>query len=237
MSNNKVIVLGDGLLGNEIIKQQSHWHYVSRKKDGIDFTKLYSYAGFLSQYDVIVNCIANTDTYSLDRDSMWNVNYKAVADLADYCEAFHKKLCHISTDFIYAGSSQPAKETDIPIPAENWYSLTKLLSDTHVQMRMTNFLIVRGSFKPNPFPYAVAYKNLIGNFLYVDEFASLLIKLIKKNATGVYNLGAKESKTMADFARQTRDDVRSEIGWTDPSMPEFVEMDTSKLWEFLGDKV
>jgi hypothetical protein len=29
----KVLVLGDGLLGNEIIKQ-TNWDYLSRKKDG-----------------------------------------------------------------------------------------------------------------------------------------------------------------------------------------------------------
>ena len=29
------LIIGDGLLGNELIKQTS-WQYISRKKDGID---------------------------------------------------------------------------------------------------------------------------------------------------------------------------------------------------------
>ena len=33
----KVVVLGDGLLGSEIIKQ-TNWEYISRKKDNFDLT-------------------------------------------------------------------------------------------------------------------------------------------------------------------------------------------------------
>jgi dTDP-4-dehydrorhamnose reductase len=33
----KVLVLGDGKLGSEIINQ-TNWNYISRKKDGFDFT-------------------------------------------------------------------------------------------------------------------------------------------------------------------------------------------------------
>ena len=34
---NKILVLGDGLLGSEMVKQ-SGWDYVSRKKDNISYT-------------------------------------------------------------------------------------------------------------------------------------------------------------------------------------------------------
>ena len=33
----RVLIIGDGLLGSEIIKQTG-WDYISRKKDQIDFT-------------------------------------------------------------------------------------------------------------------------------------------------------------------------------------------------------
>ena len=33
------LILGDGLLGSEIVKQTG-WDYASRKKDGIDFTSV-----------------------------------------------------------------------------------------------------------------------------------------------------------------------------------------------------
>jgi hypothetical protein len=33
-----ILILGDGLLGSELIKQTG-WDYISRKKNGFDFTK------------------------------------------------------------------------------------------------------------------------------------------------------------------------------------------------------
>ena len=60
--NKKVLVLGDGLLGSELLKQ-TNWEYVSRKKNNKD---LYSLLPIIvsNEADVIVNCIANTNTYS-----------------------------------------------------------------------------------------------------------------------------------------------------------------------------
>ena len=71
----KILVLGDGKLGSEIVRQTG-WEYTSRKKDGFDFTNYQDITDILlethhgtivtSKYDVVVNCIANTDTYSTE---------------------------------------------------------------------------------------------------------------------------------------------------------------------------
>ncbi len=96
----KVLILGDGLLGQELQKLTG-WDYVSRKKysssneDTFDITNIDSYPGNLTEgvvpgfinrkYDVLVNCIAHTDTYSDDRESHWNINYKGVDNLINFC--------------------------------------------------------------------------------------------------------------------------------------------------------
>ena len=61
------IILGDGLLGTELVKQTG-WDYISRKKDGIDFTDYSTYEHHLESYNEIINCIAYTDTYSEEKD-------------------------------------------------------------------------------------------------------------------------------------------------------------------------
>jgi dTDP-4-dehydrorhamnose reductase len=105
----KVLVLGDGLLGSEIVKQ-TNWDYISRKKDGFDITKNdFNFHG----YDVIINCIAFTNTYSNDKENNWNVNYKAVADLVDYCNNQNIKLVHISTDYVYTNSNSEVSMFEI----------------------------------------------------------------------------------------------------------------------------
>jgi dTDP-4-dehydrorhamnose reductase len=71
MGKLKVLVLGDGLLGSEIVKQ-TNWDFYSRRKNNFDINKIDTILP--KNLDVIVNCIANTDTYSNDRISHWNVN-------------------------------------------------------------------------------------------------------------------------------------------------------------------
>ena len=138
----KIIILGDGLLGSEIIKQ-TNWDYISRKKDKIDFINPSSYITFLEKYDMVLNCIAYTDTYSNDRQKHWDINYKGLVELVDYCKMSNKKLIHISTDYIYANSSPLSSEEDIPVHQQNWYGYTKLLGDAYVQLKLNNYLLIR----------------------------------------------------------------------------------------------
>ena len=110
----KVLVLGDGLLGSEIVKQTS-WDYISRKKDGFNITEPDTFDNFFidqfdgilftKKYDIIVNCIANTNTYSLNKEEHWKVNYEGVANLTDFCNKWNIKLIHISTDYVYTNST------------------------------------------------------------------------------------------------------------------------------------
>lgn len=212
----KVLVLGDGLLGSEIVKQ-TNWDYISRKKNGFDITKNdFNFYG----YDVIINCIAFTNTYSNDRESNWNINYKAVANLVDYCNQFNIKLVHISTDYVYTNSNSDASENDIPIHGNNWYSYTKLLADAYIELKSNNYLICKGTHKPNPFPYEKAWNNQWGNFDYVDVIASLIINLVMSNNFGIFNIGT-EFKSMFDLAKITNKNVIS------AAKPEYVPNNTS----------
>lgn len=105
ISTDKVLVLGDGQLGSELVKQTG-WDYVSRKKDKFDISKVSSLNNYVLQhfteigevvlkYNTIVNCIADTSTYSNDREPHWDINYKFAAELTDYCNDMGIKLIHI----------------------------------------------------------------------------------------------------------------------------------------------
>ena len=89
MSNK--LILGDGLLGSELVKQ-TKWDCISRKKDNIDFNDINSYKDYLDDYDEIINCIAYTNTYDSNKEPNWNTNYKAVVNLVDFIGKTNKKL-------------------------------------------------------------------------------------------------------------------------------------------------
>jgi dTDP-4-dehydrorhamnose reductase len=224
-----VLVLGDGLLGSEIVKQTG-WDCISRKKDNFDITSCdFNFHG----YDVIVNCIAYTNTYSNDKESNWEVNYKAVANLVDYCNNFNIKLIHISTDYVYTNSVSNASENDIPIHGNNWYTYTKLLADGYIELKSKNYLIIRESHKPNPFPYDSAWINQVGNFDYVNKIANIIIQLIKLDENGIINVGT-ELKTIYDLALETNKNVKSVL--KPECAPKDVSLNLTKLKNILNER-
>ena len=219
---NNVLVLGDGLLGRELINQ-TNWDYVSRSKNGFDIDHLDKF--ILSNYNIVINCIAHTDTYSEDKEDHWNVNYKFVDRLINYCNDNKIKLIHISTDYVYSNSIPSATEEDVPVHHNSWYGYTKLLSDGLIQLRSENYLLIRCSHKPSPFVYDSAWIDYVGNFDYVDTIATLIIECINKDLSGVYNLGT-EVKTMFDLASKTNVVVKS---FTPSHVPKNLSMDLTKL--------
>jgi dTDP-4-dehydrorhamnose reductase len=77
--------------------------------------------------DVVFNCAAfhNLDVCELEPDRAWEVNVRAVRDLAMRTS----KLVHISTNYVFDGEShRPYTETDLPSP-RSVYALTKLAGE------------------------------------------------------------------------------------------------------------
>jgi dTDP-4-dehydrorhamnose reductase len=223
MDELKVLVLGDGILGSEIVKQ-TEWNFVSRKQGTFNVDNIDTYLSKHSP-NVIINCIANTDTYSKDRESHWSINCQYLKKLIYYCNENNIKLVHISTDYIYNGSINNASEEDVPVHCNNWYGYTKLIGDALVQLESNNYLLARCTHKPNPFPYDCAWIDQIGNFDYVNVIANLIIDLIKSNQSGVYNVGT-ETKTMYELASQTKSVGKT---FAPQHVPKNQSMDINKL--------
>jgi dTDP-4-dehydrorhamnose reductase len=223
----KVLIIGHGLLGKELVRQ-SGWDYISRHDNGIDFRNPETYAHHLDNYDCVLNCVANTDTYSDDKEAHWDVNYEGVANLVDLCNEKSKKLVHISTDYVYTNSKKNCKETEVPVHCPTWYGYTKLLGDAHVQLKSMNYLLIRCTHKPTPFPYEKAYVNQIGNFDYVDDISTKIISLITKGCEGVYNVGTP-LKSMYGLAKRTNDDVEPINAVCHEDMPLDVSMNINKM--------
>jgi len=197
----KYLILGDGQLGTEI-RKQTNWDYISRKKDNIDFTVSSTYVDIIKKYDVIINCIAYTNSMNDIKEPHWNTNYVGVIDLVDICNNYNKKLIQISTDYVYANSPSKTTEDDVPVHINTWYAYTKLLGDGYVQAKSDNYLLIRTHFRPKPFPWKKAWLDLLNNADYVDVIVDLIVKLINKKQCGVFNVGT-EIKTLYELAKQT----------------------------------
>lgn len=219
----KTIIFGNGLLGGELVRQ-SGWGSPTRLWGRIEIRKPDSYVEYVKKYDQVINCIGYTNTGDNNKEPHWGVNFKGVIDLVNLCNQYDTKLVHISTDYIYANSVRNAKETDVPVHYDNWYTYTKLLADGYVQAMSNDYLMFRTSFKPRPFPWDAAWSNVEGNFDYVDKIVPLMIELIEKGATGVYNIGTG-FKTMLELAQETKPDIKPILS---KDIPYDVSMDLTK---------
>ena len=225
----KVLVLGKGKLGSEIVKQTG-WDYLSRAEHEITIDNFDEWKGRMDEYDVVVNCIANTDTYSDNKEKHWKANYELVTFLAEYCDDNNKKLVHISTDYLYQNSVDEAKEEDEPLFDHTWYMFTKLLADEYLKEHAKNYLICRLSHKPYPFPYDSAWDDVITNADYTPVISGLVIELIKNGAEGLYNVGT-EKKTIYELAQRTNKNVKKIV--SPPHVPKNISMNVSKMENFL----
>ena len=224
------IILGQGKLGTEI-SNQTKWNSLSRSKDLIDVNEFDVWKSKLIPYDTIINCIANTDTYSQEKENHVETNYRFVINLVKFCNDNNKKLIHISTDYVYANSKKRASENDVPIIDSNWYSYTKLLADSYIESESENYLICRLSHKDRPFKFDYAWTDVRTNADYTDVISSLVIDLIKNDAKGIYNVGTEE-KTIYDLAKKSNPDVKPSI--SPAHVPKDVTMDISKMKMTLG---
>lgn len=206
----KSVILGDGILGSELWSQ-TKWDIISRKTDNFhaeksdleEFLLNHSASSPLRpKYDVIVNCIANTASYSSDHDQHMAINFTFVQKLVAFCNQHNVKLIHISTEFVYANNPSPPRETDQPLPDNSHYAKSKLLADYYLSFFSNDYLICRLLHKENGFsPENVWDCQTSGD--QVKNIAPLIIHLIKTNQTGIFNVGTGD-KTLSDLSEHSK---------------------------------
>ena len=132
-----------------------------------------------------------------------DLNIIGTANVTKVCAENNVKLIYFSTNYVYQGTKGNYLETDPVLPVNN-YAWSKLGGEASVQLYQ-NSLILRLSMTEKPFVHKKAFVNVINNFLYHDEVAKILFKLIKKK--GVINVGGKV-KNIYDFAKKSNPEVK-----------------------------
>ena len=133
-------------------------------------------------------------------------NIIGTCNLVKICNELNIKLIYLSTNYVYPGLTGNYKETDPLLPYNN-YSWSKLGGESAVQM-YKNSLIIRVCMTEKPFIHKFAFKDLITNFIFHDEFVKIFPKLIKLK--GVINFGGK-TMSVFNFAKKTNKDVKGII--------------------------
>jgi dTDP-4-dehydrorhamnose reductase len=149
-----ILVTGsNGQLGNELQQLSSNYpgyQFLFTSKEDLpidDFERVKRYFEN-KQVDYCINCAAYTavDKAETERDIAYLMNADAIANLAEICHNYQTLLIHISTDYVFNGSSSiPYKENDAIDPI-NTYGASKLKGEELAFTKNPETTIIRSSW-------------------------------------------------------------------------------------------
>ena len=122
------------------------------------------------QFDICINCAAFTavDKAETEKEKAFLINGIAVGELAAVCKQYNTRLIHISTDYVFDGTSTaPYKESDPTCPVSS-YGKSKLMGEQLALQNDPSVIIIRTSWL-----YAA----------YGNNFVKTMLRLMKEKET------------------------------------------------------
>ena len=229
----KILVTGgNGQLGCEINQLSSNYNYdwLFTDTDIFDISDLININFFLDKCnpDVIINCAAYTavDNAEVDFEKANTINHKAVELIAQWSKKNNCKLIHISTDYVYDGTSFTPVKEDMQANPVNNYGKTKLFGDIACLKNNPSSIIIRTCWL-----YSSFCKNFVTNMInlmkskselkvindqvgsptYAGDLAKTILDLIthKNWIPGIYHFTNLGKVSWFDFAN----DIKSIYGF------------------------
>lgn len=204
-----------------------------------------------------INCAAYTavDKAELEKESAFLINADAVRNLAEICAFRKTKLIHLSTDYVFNGSSSvPYKESD-PVDPINVYGASKAQGESFALKIHPESVVIRTSWV-----YSEHGKNFVKTMLrlmkekevlrvvndqtgsptYAGDLAHLIMKIIRGFSwiPGLYHYCNEGRTTWYDFAQAIKSisgadcqvlPVTSDEYPSSARRPAFSLLDTTKI--------
>ena len=166
----KVLILGDGLLGSEL-HTQTGWDVASRKLGNLNIDNHKGLDKLIKKYDIVVNCVAHTQSYSLNQNIHRDINYR----FAEHAILMLFAIIFGHLGLVYAKNLKD----DMKKFKKNflYFGLSFVLIFISISMNMFRNAL----HKPHPFPHKEVWDVRTSGDT-VQKMASIIIKLINKNS-------------------------------------------------------
>jgi len=231
MKKRMLISGGNGLLAQEIIKQNTSFDIISLAKDVMNVINREQILFHVLYHkpDIFLHCAALTHPMEYHKshpEESIDANIVGTANVAQVCLSEGVKMAYISTDWVYPNKKHNTeKDALLPSTAYGW---SKLGGECAVHL-LPDHLIMRSSFTARPYKFDEALVDVYKSYLYADEAAGLMLKLIETECTGIYNV-CGETRTAYQFAQESKPDIgttsRKDVGeW----IPDKCTMSNKKL--------
>lgn len=268
-----ILVTGcNGQLGNEFRKvalYEDDINWIFTDVDSLNICNENEIINFFknNNIDICINCAAYTavDKAEDEEDSARLINATAVKYLANICQSNNTLLIHISTDYVFDGTSERAyKENDIVSP-NSVYGKTKAEGEQYIINSGCQYIIVRTSWLyssyGNNFVKTMlrlgAEKDFVsvvddqnGNPTWAYDLACAIMLLIRrsnlKNIKEIFNYSNEGVIPWNNFAEaifyiggkncEVRPISTKEYG-SKANRPAFSALDKTKIKEYTGIRI
>lgn len=224
--NNIIVTGGSGQLGQCLQKvvataEQSYQYIFLSSKD-LDLCNPAQVKAVFDQYQPswCINCAAYTavDLAEDEQAAAFELNQHAAGRLAQACADYGTTLIHVSTDFVFDGtSSKPLRESD-PAKPVNVYGLSKLRGEESIAAVLPAHFILRTSWlyseKANNFCKTMlklshsrnqvqVIFDQVGTPTYAMDLARCIVHIVQSGlaAYGTYHYSNEGVASWYDFAK------------------------------------
>lgn len=223
----KILILGSkGMLGSYLLKEiekKGNFEIFASSRSNIvyscDFRDKQSVSKLLDKTnpDIVINCVGLTsiDFCESFSEVCSEVNSETPKLIAKWCDKSGSYFIHISTDHFFSDDGDKAHSESSSVKIVNSYAESKYKAEKYIKKVNKSALILRTSIigitkdKRNFLDWSVnnlyentkvgLFYNSFTSLIHGIQFSKVLIKLLDKKLSGVYNLASSEVFSKANF--------------------------------------
>jgi dTDP-4-dehydrorhamnose reductase len=234
MAKSKIIITGaNGQLGKELQVAASgypQFDFIFLAKEELPIENAEAVNDFFADKlpAICINCAAYTavDKAESEKEKAFLINAEAVGVLAKACAGVNAKFIHISTDYVFDGSSSiPLKETDATKPI-NIYGESKLQGEKNAFDYCKETMVIRTSWVYSEFGNNFVktmirlmkereslnvINDQVGSPTYAADLANAILQISagEKFIPGIYNYSNEGEITWYQFANAIKEKITS----------------------------
>lgn len=226
----KILVTGaTGQLGSELAVLSKNiteytWVFATRAVVSLDNLNVLSSQLDGLQADIIINAAAYTavDKAESEQELAATVNHQAVGVIASWAQDNDARLIHISTDYVFDGTSSTPLAEDAPTSPINVYGETKLMGEEACVKNNPESIIIRTSWVYSSFgnnfvktmkrlmterDHLTIVNDQIGSPTYAADLAEAIMKIIANDvwSPGVYHYSNGGKISWYEFAQAIKE--------------------------------
>jgi dTDP-4-dehydrorhamnose reductase len=275
MKKNILVTGGSGQLGqclkSVVTLKEQHFNYIFLNSKELDIADAHQLKAVFDHYKPVycINCAAYTavDQAEEDEQNAYKINTHAVKELALLCSERSCELIHISTDFVFEGSTGIPLKEDSPTQPVNAYGKSKLQGEQALESVLNQHYIIRTSwlYAEHATNFCMTMLKLAqikdqlqviydqaGTPTYAFDLAHCIIEIINKEKDapiknyGTYHYSNEGVASWYDFAKAIFEyakidivvmPVNSSAFATKATRPNYSVMDKAKIKNTFGIKI